>query len=690
MNSILDIINKHHVQLKNGNFFGDVYFPNNKGELQIDRAVLNKMLDKVNSNFTEPIVDVNSFWLLGFKSELFEDNSDKLFRMDRNYYRISLFDETAFVALWSEETTGSDKKPDECSIILWKEIENIDWYKDDKDNFFRFFIKNSTDQIDLYLTRFGSPKNEATINTLLSLFREIIEFVNNQEQNDINQYDELKQEIIDLSDGNNINIGDNRENLLGLLEKFKRAYVDINNITDDIDFYYYYKIASTEKSFQAIKLFEEYKQIHDNAELSYDINITNLIGHAYIDNRDYLSAVNINAYTVENSEIEDKYALQEYVTSVYTELINEFTGIDYDKRKLVFVADEVMHTSMDGMVVLKKNSLPHGIQFPMNHPKINEVYICHPINKNSYLPIKEFEKELFTDRLHELMLLLGSLGAKNIDISSQERNSNAENQKNNMQTNASLDIKINSAKGDYNKNSSRDSSLEHELNVKFHQTFNPKKAPFVPNNLVWYHSNLGWQRLANQRLNGNLLTHTEVISTKQVETLSTNEIKKLNAEITFLWGKVKAAGGYTNETDFNSVTEKNYTLEVAVEFEDIDDLQQIVSNENTLGIEDKTTPLQSHAQYAEEIRFMLEDDGEIDEKERRVLERLRKNLGLSNEEAKQIEEQFMQLGQNEKEYLEEYQAIIADGEITEKERRLLNRLSSSLGISEERIKELEK
>ena len=87
---------------------------------------------------------------------------------------------------------------------------------------------------------------------------------------------------------------------------------------------------------------------------------------------------------------------------------------------------------------------------------------------------------------------------------------------------------------------------------------------------------------------------------------------------------------------------------------------------------------------------VLEDDGEIDEKERRVLERLRKNLGLSEEEAKQIEEEITQLSQNEKEYLEEYQAIIADGEITERERRLLNRLSSSLGISEERIKELEK
>mgnify|MGYP003608469362 CR=1 FL=1 len=691
MNTILDIIKKYRSQLNKNNFHGDIYFSDDNGQLQIDRAVFNKMIDKVNSNFNEQILESNADWLLGFKRENFEDNSGKLFRMDRNYYRIALLDETALVALWSEETEGTEKKTDECDIIIWKEIENIDWYVDEvKGDFFRFFEKNSTDQIDLNLTRFGSPKKETTIKTLLSLFLEIIEFVNNQEQDDINQYNELKQEIENLFSEDKIKQDNTREKAFVLLEKFKNDYIDINSINVDADFYYYYKIASTEKSIQAIKIFEEYKRICDNANLTYDIDITNLIGQAYADNKDYLSAVNNFAYSLENSEIETKSILEENVTTAYAELKNGFSNIDYNKRKLIFISYDILHTSMDGMVVLKKDNLPQNIQFPLNHPKENEVYICHPINKNAYLPIKEFEKELFTDRLHELMLLLGSLGAKKIDISSQERNVNTENQKNNMQANASLDAKINSARGDYEKNSSEDGSLEHELNVKFYQIFNPKKAPFIPNNLVWYHSNLGWQRLANQRLNGNLLIHTEVISTKQVETLSTNEIKKLNAEITFLWGKAKAGGSYTNEIDFKSVTERNYTLEIAVEFEDIDNLQQVVSNENTVGIENKTTSNESYQQYAEEICFMLEDDGEIDEKERRVLERLRKNLGLSEEEAKQIEEEIKQLSQNEKEYLEEYQAIIADGEITERERRLLNRLSSSLGISEERIKELEK
>lgn len=46
--------------------------------------------------------------------------------------------------------------------------------------------------------------------------------------------------------------------------------------------------------------------------------------------------------------------------------------------------------------------------------------------------------------------------------------------------------------------------------------------------------------------------------------------------------------------------------------------------------------------------------------------------------------------EEEREYLEEYKACLADdGNISEKEQRLLARLAKSLGISDERVKELQ-
>ena len=43
----------------------------------------------------------------------------------------------------------------------------------------------------------------------------------------------------------------------------------------------------------------------------------------------------------------------------------------------------------------------------------------------------------------------------------------------------------------------------------------------------------------------------------------------------------------------------------------------------------------------------------------------------------------------EQEYLDEYKACIEEGELSPKEIRLLNRLRMSLGISEERAREIE-
>jgi uncharacterized tellurite resistance protein B-like protein len=687
METILDIIKRYESKLKSSIFQGNIYFPNSDEKLIIDRAVFNKMLDKINEQFGEATLFPNQDgYYLAFKYEVYE-KSDTIWREDRNYYLATIINFYGIFSIWSEETTGYEKKPDNFDIVSWEEIEDIQNVKNDEfGRIIRIFIKNKTYHIDLLMNRFGNPKyfDHASFE-IMNLLKEITLFNNNIKNNSKKEYDDLYTKITELP--NNLNV--NYEEALNLLEIFKNKYVDLNKDDDNSRFYYNNKIKFTEDIKQAIKIFEDYKKLVGEKlgpATTFDI------AKVYENSQDYLSAVNYFSYSEENykdSEIKNKIGISK--ENVYTKLISNFATIDYAKRKLVFIADEILHTTMDGMVVLKKNELPDDILFPLNHPKVNEVYVCHPINKSSYLPLKEFEKELFTDRLHELMLLLGSLGAKKIDISSQERNRDTQNQSNNTQIDASLNITISSVQGNYENNKKKESSLEHELNIKFHQTLNPKKAPFVPGGLVWYHSNLGWQRLTNQRLNGNLLTHTEIISTKQVETLSTNEINKLNAEISLLLGRIKTSVGYTNEMDIKSLTEKNYTLEVTVEFEDIDNLQQKNSSESVLTIENNNSVnLDNHKKYAEEVQFMLDDDGIIDEKERRILDRLKNSLGLTEQQAIDIESKLQITEQNEREYIDEFITIMNDGEITDKERRLLNRLAKSLGITEKKVIEIEK
>ena len=99
---------------------------------------------------------------------------------------------------------------------------------------------------------------------------------------------------------------------------------------------------------------------------------------------------------------------------------------------------------------------------------------------------------------------------------------------------------------------------------------------------------------------------------------------------------------------------------------------------------------EAEQEYLDELKACLEDDAEISPRERRLLERLRTNLGISEARATELEASLSQpvLTEAEKEYLSEYQECATDGIISDKERRLLDKLRNVLGISEERAKEL--
>lgn len=96
-------------------------------------------------------------------------------------------------------------------------------------------------------------------------------------------------------------------------------------------------------------------------------------------------------------------------------------------------------------------------------------------------------------------------------------------------------------------------------------------------------------------------------------------------------------------------------------------------------------------EYLEELKSCLED-GEVSKGERRLLDKLRRKLGISDQRAKELEDSLIkpQLTDEEQEYLAEYRECFADeGNISTSERRLLNRLRLKLGISESRAAELE-
>lgn len=96
-------------------------------------------------------------------------------------------------------------------------------------------------------------------------------------------------------------------------------------------------------------------------------------------------------------------------------------------------------------------------------------------------------------------------------------------------------------------------------------------------------------------------------------------------------------------------------------------------------------------EYIETLKEIIADDGEITNRERRLLEKLRTKLGISESRAKELEDTLANpsLTAEEQEYLDEYKSIVADGEISDKERKLLDKIRKMSGISEERAREIE-
>lgn len=114
------------------------------------------------------------------------------------------------------------------------------------------------------------------------------------------------------------------------------------------------------------------------------------------------------------------------------------------------------------------------------------------------------------------------------------------------------------------------------------------------------------------------------------------------------------------------------------------------SQENKMKAKDVTINHNEEQEYLEELKECLVD-GELGGSERRLLNKLRMKLGISEERAAELEASLQkpQLTEEEQEYLEAYQDAMEDGVISEKERRLLDKLMKMNNISVERVKEIE-
>jgi hypothetical protein len=693
MKEILSIINENlgPENFNNKSFTGEVYF-NYENGLNIEKSVYNKLLNKYNAAFAleeGDILETEDELLLVFVNEMFVDNSSSWFEKDKNYYLSAVLVEDGLLAIYSDETDGSIE-PDIIFALPWEDIDFVELFEAVNGGYiFRFYAKDGTEQDDLLSNRFGTSSLVAS-RKILNIFNEIIEYKKQSIALAINEHSELKSKIEKTFEE-----GDYNRTIEGL-ESFCNYYEVEDVSLENSSFYYLLKTLSLNHLEQFDEALETIERYIKNCECvdriepySYEVK-----GRILLKKNQLLPAINYLAYSEENYEIEDyKKSARLLKEESYFKIKQAFLEIPYEERKLIFIGEEIYATKSNEIIVLKKREIPDEVYFPIGHPHVNKIYTCHPHKQNFYLPVKDYSEELFMDRINEFSYLLQCLGATKLEISSTKSNSSDQKVLSKKELDVNVDYKINSGKVNLKGVNTENTLVDGKLKIAKKQIFKPVKAPFVPTNLIWYHSDLNWQRLVDQRLNGNIMTHDEIISSSQSENISSHELKQIDAELKILLPKIGVT--YNGENDIATSSKNTHEWILTVEFEDVENLQPNKNIESELLIDENNNNKEIDTnlkKYREDVLVMIEDDGIIDDMERNILNRKIKRYGISEEDALIIENEILttDYSENELNYIQEIREFLEDGGISNIERKILDRYALKFGVDKDKQIEIDK
>ena len=343
------------------------------------------------------------------------------------------------------------------------------------------------------------------------------------------------------------------------------------------------------------------------------------------------------------------------------------------------------------------DALPKELQFPVGHPQPNSLYYAHPAKKGVYLPIEGADEELFNDKVRDFQRLAQCLGATEITFRSVKGHSLSES------FSREYDVEVGGGYKGYEGNvgysNKRSGSSSHSAHGEREmvQRFNPNKAPYVPDDVAWLAVDPEWQSLVKKRLEGNMLHYSVRISSRK--TMAVTDSRMDDVKVAFKAFVVNAHVNYSQQMERSFQREEETEWEISVTFKPLEELNNMGQQVLNVEVVESTTEQPNLPQYTanekeyiDSLRDFLEDDAEITPRERKMLDRIRQKLGISEERAKELEASLTkpQLTEDEQEYLDMFHEYAEKGEVTEKERRRLDKFAAAMGLSVMRVEEIEK
>lgn len=642
------------------------------------------------------------------------------FTADKKYNFSTCITSTSISFSANIESKGWAKSDDAFIKVNWADIEKVTYAENiDLESFSlksnTFFINNdpsiniksNVDALLLYSIEDHSClvvpdlylKNIKLITEFLNELLIVQKSISNEDKENQflikNQIKELLnnekyEELLSILDINQNSINPFKINYLKSL-----AYIGIKDFNNAENHYNILK-----NSFNNLdKNSENYKKVNGYYSV-IDAELKRIKGDNYDSASSFFYAKEIEE-SKENKDYNYIRILEKKSNESYNNYLNNFFNYNYNDRKIITISNNKLYKG-ELTLLLNINNLP-SIQFPSSHPQIDETYICHPHNQSVYIPFDNYEKELLDDRINEYCFLLQCLGATSINIinNNEEINNSKEDEGTNIKVKAKLNLKninlgLDDSGTEYSSEVSNKDELISTLNKK--QYFNPTKKPYIPNNLTWFDKEISWQRLAKQRLEGNLISHNEYISTKQNQLVSQSEINKLKTDFKVL--KIFKTGfekENTQKQNNSLTTSEEWTIEVLFKpLEDYEVIDDIESSITKVLEEKKEIYLSENDQnYLEEILFVLEDSIDITDKEEIFLKRFRAKYDISDErdlELREIAYNSVQpkLNNSELEYMDDLKNIIGKNYfVDEKSRKILIKISNLLNLTDDRALEIE-
>lgn len=689
MKEIIKILNsefnKENSTFFDKNFDFKIYRQDDQNQIDIPKSDLNTLVD-----------NLNFCWRFHFETKDFHTVNDSfLFAGIRRYnkvtgdlktvncFRAIALDESGFNILEICELDNDFYSNNFFSFHMWEGMDKTELvYIKDKPHI-RFYYKDSTLKKDISIFSFGVKTVEGA-EFFIRLFNQIKNYKQSIDQRIEDEVNEIFNEVEKL-----VEIDKNYQQALNILEIKENEENDLVFNLRHYPYYYYSKMVSLinlDKIDEClITINEALSKFEVGGEIMSRILLTK--AEILLDRREYFNSLELlSQMKAVNQEIFSKIELEEVRDIIHKEIEVNFTRISKNERKVVLMTNEIFRSSNESFIALNMNNLPN-LNFPIGHPQLNEIYIAHPRRNDFYLPLNNTAEQLTLDRISEYAILLQGLGATSIDISSNKTDVSEGKSKSKRKVGVDVGIKAHGLKVDYSKEKNKDSFSDFDSKISQTYSYDPIKQPYIPEGLVWYHSDLNWQKLARQRLEGNLRTHTEEISLSQVENVSSQELQNINVDLKAFF--VKAGVKYSKDIKLESTSNKKQTWTLSVKFENVKNLTEIhepLVIDHSVSIDQISNSLIT--KYKEDVLFMLEDDGIIDEVERKMLNRKIEKYGLTKEEADRIEQELM-FNADEVKYLDEFKILLEEGEIGEMERSMLERYAKRFNISKDRQKKIE-